>query len=124
MAALTAGANVPELAAATPPCPDVCPNPPPAEESAGLTEVQVVVVAATATTAAGCCAVFALVWFFCPKSCIDSKVAQKVRSMSMRNREGDNGPGKTTAFENPLYGDGNGATDEGDDYLEVEQDEE
>ena len=112
-------------------CPDVCPNPePPAEESAGLTEEEVVVVAATATTAAGCCAVFALVWFFCPKSCIASKMAKKARSMSMRKREGEDGPGKTTAFENPIYGDGDedgdGATDEGggfgDTYLEVGQD--
>ena len=88
---------------------------------------KVVVVAATASTAVGCCAVLALIWFFCPKSCIATKVAKKARSMSMRKREGEDGPGKTTAFENPLYGDGgNGnAANEGDGfgdgYMEVEE---
>ena len=113
-------------------CPNVCPNPPQAEESAGLSEEEVVVVATTATTAAGCCAVFALVWFFCPKSCIATKVAKKARTMSMRKREGEDGPGSANAFENPIYGDGDGDfqgnSDEGDGfgdgYLEVEQDDE
>ena len=74
---------------------------------------KVVIVAATASTAAGCGAVLAMIWFFCPKSCIASKFAKKARSMSVKKREGEDGPGKTNAADKV---DGFGF---GDGYLEV-----
>ena len=62
---------------------------------------------------------------FMTKSCIATRVAKKAWTMSMRKREGDDGPGSITAFDNPVYGNGDGDfRGDPDEYMEVTVDDE